>query len=59
MDIVTVTEETRLAGRTLHHLITFEHAGQAVREPCSNAVGTFRQEMDIVLVGRGFLNTSA
>ena len=35
------------------------HAGQTVREPCSNTVGTFRQEMDIVLVGRGFLNTSA
>ena len=24
----TVAEETKLAGRTLHHLTTFEHAGQ-------------------------------
>ena len=24
----TVAEETRLAGRALHHLTTFEHAGQ-------------------------------
>ena len=37
----------------------WQNAHFTIRKPCSNTVGTFRQEMDIVLVGRVFLNMSA